>query len=491
MAQFNAKTKAKTTLNHEGAKAFVLTPELELYTLVVTSMFSDKFYESKDDRVARLRKLITKVEPEFVAKLAVYAREKMYLRSIPLVLAVELAKVHNGDRLVSTLVTRIIQRVDELTEILAYYKKANGLDNIKKESHQLYKGIANAFLKFDEYQFAKYDRDGEIKLRDVLFKTHPKPDSPEKTALFKKIVDGTLETPYTWETEVSAKGNTAEVWQSLIASDRLPYMATLRNLRNILDSGVDIHDVGIVAETISDTYQVRKSRQMPFRFLSAYRELKENSSPHTSVMLDAIETAVKKSAENIKGFGYDTTVAIACDVSGSMQTTISPKSKVMNYDIGLLLGMLLQFRCKSVVTGMFGTDFKIVNLPKSSILQNVDELHNREGEVGYSTNGHLVLRELEQKGVKADKVMIFTDCQMWNSDEDSRDSMHTAWSSYKKFHPTAKLYLFDLSGYGDTPVSLMGGNVYLIAGWSDKVFDVLTAYDEGSTAVEHIQEIVI
>lgn len=489
MARFNTKATATIVENHEGAKAFAMTPEWELYSLVVTSMFSDKFYEGTDERLARLRKLIVKVKPEFVAQLAIYAREKMYLRTMPLVLAVELAKVHNGDDLVSKLVTRIIQRVDELTEILAYYKIANNLKDIKKESHQLYKGIANAFLKFDEYQFAKYDKDGDIKLRDVLFKTHPKPTTPEQVELFKKIVDSTLETPYTWETELSAKGNKPEVWSELISSGKLGYMAVLRNLRNMLDAGVDKAHLADVAARLENPEQVRKSKQFPFRYLSAFRELKNNDSPLASMLLDSLEGAIKTSAENIKGFGYDTTVAIVCDVSGSMQVPVSPKSKVQNYDIGLLLGMLLQSRCKSVVSGMFGDTFKIVNLPKSSILQNVEELHSREGEVGYSTNGYLVLRDLEKKGVQADKVMMFTDCEMWDSY--GSDSMQKAWASYTKFYPSAKLYLFDLSGYGSTPVSTVGTNVYLIAGWSDKVFDVLAAYEAGSTAVEQVKEIVI
>ena len=491
MATFNKKAKAETTLNHEGAKAYALSPEMELYILVVTSMFTDKFYEANDDRVSRLRALIVKTKPEFVAKLAIYAREKMYLRTMPLVLMVELAKVHSGDNLVSQALARVVQRADELTETLAYYAIANDRKDTKKLgklSKQIKKGLAIAFNKFDEYQFGKYNRDGEITLKDALFIVHPTPANDQQAALFTKIVEDTLEIPFTWETELSAKGNKAEVWQGLVNSEKLPYMATLRNLRNMLDANVDQHDLATVAEMISDTYQVRKSKQLPFRYLSAYRELKGNTSPCTSMILDSLETAIQKSAENIKGFGFDTVVAIGCDVSGSMQTTISPKSKIQNYDIGLLLGMLLQSRCKSVVSGMFGDTFKIINLPKTSILQNVDELHHREGEVGYSTNGHEVLKTLEKKEIKADKVMMFTDNQMWNSYGTS-DTMQKAWTSYKKFYPAAKLYLFDLAGYGTTPVSLVGSDVYLIAGWSDKVFDVMDAYDKGDSAIKHIDEI--
>src|SRR4051812_46915614 len=109
------------TLNYEGAKAFTLTPQMELYTAVATASLSDKFYEKADAGLNRIKALIEKNDALFTAKLAVYAREQMHLRSVPLVLAVELAKQHNGDSLVAALTERVVQRADEITELLSYY----------------------------------------------------------------------------------------------------------------------------------------------------------------------------------------------------------------------------------------------------------------------------------------------------------------------------------------------------------------------------------
>lgn len=491
MSKFNTKAKTTKVKNHEGADAYSMSSEFELYALAVTSTLSDSFYETAKDTVARLRKLVPQCSPEFVAKLAVYAREEMHLRSIPLVLAVELAKVHNGDNLVSRLVERTIQRADELSELLAYYAQANNmpLDKIRKVSKQIEKGLAKAFLKFDEYSFGKYNRDSAVKLRDVMFKTHPNPKTPN-FELFSKVAQNSLATPVTWETELSAKGNTKEVWESLIDSKVVGYMALLRNLRNILSANVSGAHIEIVTNYLTFRDAVMKSKQLPFRFLSAYKELQSVASPHTSTVLDAVDKALITSVENIRGFDSNQTVAVACDVSGSMEQSISAKSTVQRYDIGLILGMILQSKCKSVVSMIFGDTAKIINLPRTSILQNVQELHRREGEVGYSTNGHLVLRELLAKKVSADKVMMFTDCQMWNSTSNT-DSMKSAWSDYKKENPNAKLYLFDLAGLGSTPVSIQSNDVYLIAGWSDKVFDMLSAYEEGSSALKKINNIQI
>ena len=504
---FNFKAKAKNvTTNYEGAKAYRLTPEMELYTAVVTSTLSDKFYENGGERVERIKVLMAKCDPKFVANLAVYAREKMYLRSMPLILAVELAKINKGNDLVSRTVTRVIQRADELTETLAYYELANQrvgqAKGLNKLSKQVQLGVAEAFNKFDEYQLAKYNRDGAIKLKDALFIVHPKAKDAAQQAIFNKIVKDELATPYTWETELSALGQFSYVddteksmafkakWEELIDSRKLGYMALMRNLRNILDAFISPKHIEKVCATLADAEQVAKSKQLPFRFLAAYREIKDHKSGYTPSVLAALEDAVAASVANLKGFGFDTTVTIACDVSGSMQTPISPKSKVLNYDIGLMLGMMLQSKCKNAEAGMFGDKWKVINMPTRGILQNVQEFYRREGEVGYSTNGYLVINDLVNRKKVMDKVMLFTDCQMWDS-SGSYNTIEKAWSDYRqKVAPNAQLYLFDLAGHGTTPLDLSKGNgVHLIAGWSDKIFDVLAALNEGGDALKVIQSI--
>src|SRR5690606_13380259 len=107
---------------------------------------------------------------------------------------------------------------------------------------------------------------------------------------------------------------------------------------------------------------------------------------------------------NIKGFSFETSVVIACDVSGSMQKPISAKSTVLLYDVGLMLAMLLQSQCKTVTTGIFGDTYKIINMPRHRILANVMEYYKREGEVGYSTNGYLVVDDLVHTKKIVDKV---------------------------------------------------------------------------------------
>jgi hypothetical protein len=422
---------------------------------------------------------------------------------VPLVLTVELAKQQSGNSLVGKLTNRVVQRADEITEILAYYAMANERKSVKKLnklSKQLQKGLGEAFNKFDEYQFAKYNRDAAVKLKDALFLVHPKAKDKAQQVLFDKIVKDKLKAPYTWEVELSVLGqqkfDTVELkqaafrakWEELIFSNKVGYMAVLRNLRNILEAEVSKEALTKVCEYLSNEKAVAKSKQLPFRFLSAYRELKQSKNGRAGKVLQALEEAVLQSAINIAGYDEDTKVVIAADVSGSMLKAISAKSKVQNYDIGLMLAMLLQNRCENVITGMFGDKWKVISVPKKNILSNVDEFHRREGEVGYSTNGYLVVKDLLQGNKVVDKVMLFTDCQLWNS-KNSSENIAELWKQYKKVAPGAKLYLFDLAGYGNVPLNVQRDDVFLVAGWSDKIFNVLKAIEDGSNAVKLIEAI--
>ena len=601
------------TTNHEGALAWRMTPEWELYTTVVTTMgVEDKFYEGGEERVRRIADLVRKVEPEFVAQLAVYTREEMHLRSVPLLLLVELANCHQGDSLVSRAVGRTIMRADEITELLMCYLWRTGKSDLSGLSCQLRKGLAEAFNKFDEYQFAKYNRmNRKVTLRDALALVHPKPKDDRQADIFRKIKSDTLETPVTWETELSAVGQRhfdskeekeeakREVWRKLVQSRRIGYMATLRNLRNMLGLGMDDETMQMVCDYIADPEAVRKSKQLPFRFLSAFLELTESKNVHSFTshklnklsslhkkvckvqkvvekmrqgyfpksvrvvkryypqddrciynltdafkklgfrpskmhssyrtkkwkycehpsekdikflesqenhllslrntqgkdeeVLQSLESAVCHTAENIPGFDENTRVLLASDTSGSMRARVSRNSSVMCYHIGLLLSMLMRHRCKNVVTGMFGDIWKAIDMSSVSILQSTVDMLSRAGEVGYSTNGYKVIDWLIQEHREMDKVMLFTDCQLWNSEGWCGDA-HLAeyWDRYKReVAPHARLYIFDLAGYGQSPISMKRDDVFCIAGWSDKVFDILAAVERGKSAIDEIRRIVV
>lgn len=139
---------------------------------------------------------------------------------------------------------------------------------------------------------------------------------------------------------------------------------------------------------------------------------------------------------------------------------------------------------------MFGDTWKRIRVSRNNILANVQQFYNRQGKVGYATNGYLVIKDLLQRKVVIDKVMLFTDCQLWNNG--GTENIQTLWVRYKReLAPNAKLYLFDLQGYGQSPLKIMAHDVFLIAGWSDKIFGVLAALENGATSLDSINNISI
>ncbi len=123
------------------------------------------------------------------------------------------------------------------------------------------------------------------------------------------------------------------------------------------------------------------------------------------------------------------------------------------------------------------------------------------GVVGHSTNGYKAIRWLNENKKIADKVFIFTDCQLWDSDETfsylgfekfkKHSTLQDEWNKYKKIAPEAKLYVFDMGGYGTSPIDNSRRDVFQIAGWSEKVFEVLNALEEGEKNLSEVEKIKI
>ncbi len=192
--------------------------------------------------------------------------------------------------------------------------------------------------------------------------------------------------------------------------------------------------------------------------------------------------------QQITGKGID--IILAIDVSGSMNwEPISKNSSVFPYDIGIMLGSMAHQFCTTSITGMFGDTWKTVPMSqRSGILSNTMEMRRREGEVGYSTNGYKVIEYLLDNNIKVERIMMFTDCQMWDSHDDR--NFAPTFIKYQRMYPDVKLYLFDLSGYGNIVIPPDTKNICLVAGWSDRVFDFIQMFEgTGTSAIEKIRAI--
>lgn len=497
MSRFATKTPDNTVsnavVNHEGAKAYTLTKENELLGAVVTNFLSDSFYESADTRLIRIKELVKDLassNPWFVLGLSVYVRTVYNMRTMSHILIGELTRYFNGQNSnFSDLIEDSISRVDDIVEVLAYLipeAKKNKSSKKGTLTHSTIKGLAKAFEKFDEYQLSKYDKDYAINLKDVIRMVHP------NTPLAKKILNGELVKADTWERIISAIPKNSEnydksvynAWKDMLSNKKLWYMAAIRNLRNIIEASIRVGDdeaVELLCSFISNEKAVANSKQMPFRFLSAYK-----SVPVWTIYTKKVKSALSKAAlYSVKNVAISDKIAVFADVSSSMTRDITEKSSIRHVDIALLYAGIAANVSDYSVSGIFG-DY--VRMKDSEWVFGLYESYTNS-EVGYSTNGYLAIDELTKTNTFVDTVMFFSDDQMYNSEDDISSVEKSLKIYMEKINPKVRCFIFDVWGYG-TKVSNMK-NVFLVQGWSDKVFEYVNALQSytNDTTVNEITEL--
>ena len=479
MAKFNTPNTIKTT-NRSGYPAYSLREKEELVTAVLTTMFGEpKYYGSTDNNIVRLATQCAWEDPDFLCRLACYVRNTGNLRSVSHVLVCVIAR--HAREYTRVAIRKTVVRPDDITEIMSCYRSMYG----KPFPNAMKREIAAVIQKFDEYQIAKYNGGSKsLKFRDVLRIVHPVPITPEKEELFGKILNGTLETPYTWETELSARGNTAAVWNELIDSGRVGYMALLRNLRNIIKSGADLKPV---LQKLADPEQVKKSRQLPFRFYSAYRML-VNENLITPSTHRALETALCASIDNMDRIPGRTLVAV--DVSGSMRQTISEKSDVRCRDIAALLGAMASRLCEDATVCYFdcangysvnGADgYTIAHYGKyDSILDICNRSPFGGGGTDLSLPMRFALYNDRSVHIKPfDRVIYLSDNECNRSVTMRNATVQTYADQYRaNFNPNFWVHGIDLQGYGTQ--QFCGSKFNLIAGWSEAVLPFILLAEKG------------
>lgn len=336
MSKLNVAFKADPVFTNEGARAARIGPEQELRRSVAACMlWESSFYESGEDIAERIKAIVPKCRPEFVAACAFEARTKMKLRHAPLLLVAVMAGCVPHARLVGKLLPDVIQRADELAEFVAIYAKVNGVSPgavKKKLSAQVKAGLAAAFGKFDEYALAKYNRDGAVKLRDVLFLCHAKPKDAEQDALWKRLIDGKLSSPETWENRLSRGEDKKATFEQMMVNGELGALAFLRNLRNMNEAGVTKELIAGYASALDI------KRVLPFRFIAAARAV-----PAFEDILEPLMLSACDGREKIAG-----NTVVLLDVSGSMDGPVSAKSDITRLDAACGVAILLRELCESV-----------------------------------------------------------------------------------------------------------------------------------------------
>lgn len=421
--------------NYQGGPAKMGSVERTLIRLTLASMlWEDQFYIDGTSNADIVKKYVAMADPAFVAELAIQARTVYNLRHVPLLLVRELAR---SGKLQADTLEAVIQRPDEMGEFLSIYWK-EGKTPI---SNQVKKGLAKAFVKFNEYSLAKFDKNSaNVSVRDVMFLTHAKPKDAAQAELFKRIASNSMNIPDTWETELSRGADKRETFTRLMAERKLGALAFIRNLRNMVESGVSkeaMINYGLAVDT---------SKVLPFRYIAAARQVSAMTPLLETMMLAGLAKETKLPGKTV----------LLVDVSGSMfGVKVSEKSDLARFDAAAALAILLREICEEVEIYTFSNFVKKIDssvkglaLP-DALFKSQYHSGTELGEAMSSINAN----------TRYDRIMVFTDEQA---------SGHVP-------APKGKGYMINVASYKHGVSS--SGNWESITGFSEAIVKYIQALE--------------
>lgn len=450
MAKFNER-KDNDVRNLAGGKAYKESNEMQLASLLLTSFGDDKYYQKENETYKKLEELIAKCDKEFVAKAIIYARKEFGMRTITHIASSMLAKHIGGAEWGKNFYNNVINRVDDMTEIVACH-----LSRGQKITNAMKKGFANAFERFDEYQLAKYKGEGKtVKLVDIVNLVHPT-QSEKNNGAIEKLVNGELKSFDTWESELSAVGNDIEskknVWNRLLDENKIGYFALLRNLRNIIKLNDEVLKEKALKALLNEN-AIKKSLVLPFRFSVAYDEMKNVDSD----ALRAVSRACEISCNNVPKFNGKTLIAL--DVSGSMET------ERVSDTASLFASVLLKSNDCDLIKFSDDANYSMVNTD--------DSVLTIKESINYSFGGTNFSSVFEKANKAYDRIILLSDMQSWGD----YYSPKQAYEKYKQKYnvQNCKFYSIDLAGCGT--LQLPQPDVYCLAGFSEKIFDLIKHFE--------------
>jgi 60 kDa SS-A/Ro ribonucleoprotein len=473
MARFNSpkeKTKREVTVNLAGGEAVRQTSKHEIVSILLASFMKDQFYRKAEDTVNVFAELIaTSPDKFFVAQASIFARKEFGMRSSTHIAAAEIAKHVKGEAWTRRFISKVVNRPDDMLEIMGYYTAKYGKRPIP---NCLKKGMASAFSQFDGYQIAKYKGEGKsIKMIDLVNLIHPVATSKNETAL-KNLVADALKVSGTWEAKLTEAGQKAETeehkaelkadaWKELITSKKIGYFALLRNLRNIIAQAPDM--VNDACKLLVDENLIRKSLVMPFRFNTAADEIGKIANGTGRQVMSAIEDAIDVSCKNVPKFEGKTLVAL--DVSGSMRGEPAK--------IGALFTAILA-KSNNADVILFGDQAEYVNYNlKDSVLTIASKFKNRDQGTDFDPIFTIANQAYS-------RIIILSDMQAWISGR-RPERVHAAYKT--RFNCDPFIYSFDLAGYGTTQFD--GGRIIQISGFSEKILEIMSLCEQDREALIH------
>lgn len=399
----NTKTVHPGPRTHEGAPAKRITTLQELERSVMACMlWEDEFYESGTAIATRIMQLVEALCAEGraadVRRVGLRARQEEGLRHVPLLICSCLAAY---GELTPAMVRGVCDRADLMGELISVYWTVNGGKRPLPASMK--KGLGQAFTRFDAHQLAKYSgRNAAVSPRDVMFLTHPKPSNEREAETWRKLANGELGSPDTWEVALSGGADKGETFTRLIGEGKLGTLALIRNLRSMERAGVDRTVIR------SALQQASAARILPFQVIAAAK--------HAPSFEQDLEEFLFRACGNLAPLRGRTAVVVDC--SGSMDAALSRRGTMSRREAAVGTAMIVREVCEDAVPIAFGDVVKTLRPRRGFALR--DQI--MRSDVGHSTNMGDAARHAFKQNV--DRVILFTDEQSVQRLPDPPEGVH-------------------------------------------------------------------
>lgn len=492
---FNRKPvqpKLEQTTNEAGGLAYEMTERQKLINFALNANFQGTFYKTADEQLKTLQNIIRNTkDPLFAAKLAVWARNEHGARAVSHVICAELIKKFKGVDWMKKFVNAVIYRPDDALNILAYYQHEYGKRPIP---NSFKKGVSDAFMAFDEYQFAKYKKtNSEISLRDLVILTHPRPSIKNHIAI-EKLLNGTLKQVNTAQAKLSDAGKQSspkevkeartEAFNDLINEKKLGYSALITNFIDILFEASDA-EFDKACEYMVNPVAIKNSLMYPMKYYILYTTLKSGmvsgaykKQNRIDKGIKAINTAMELAFKNMPNF-EGKRILLAQDVSGSMSSStvavqhgtgknaIAVPTRCSEY--AAMFAVALLKSDNSVDYMQFNSTAKYVNVNKlDSFITLVKELTKANGGTSFTSVFNMAEKAWNEKHIAYDIIITISDNESWGH----RSSLQEALNQYRRtVNKNTTMVSWDLDAK-DT--QLFNEKKFIaLCGYSAKVFDVL------------------
>ena len=493
---------ATNAINEERAPAYALSPKHQLAQYAATGCLNTTFYATADEQLAQMLALCAAVDAEFIARTAVFCRERGFMKDMPALLTASLSV---KDR---ELLARIFPRVIDNAKMLRNFVQIMRSGVVGRKSlGSAPKRLVREWLDArDPAVLFKSSVGQDPSLADILKMVHPKPKDAAREALFGYFIgrDYAFEAmpDIVREYELFKKDRSREVpdvpFQMLTALElgtpewtaiarRAPWQMTRMNLNTFARHGVfGVEGMSeLIADRLRDAKAIAKARVFPYQLLIAYAMAKTNAEIPREVC-DALQDAMEIAIANVPAIAGR--VFVCPDVSGSMLSPLTghragATTAVCCIDVAALVAAAVLRKNPQAEVLPFECDVVNVSLnSRDSVMTNAAKL---AAIGGGGTNCSAPLAELNRRKAKGDLVIFVSDYESWVDARGGRGTeMMREWNVFKQRNPEARLACIDVQPYR-TVQAIEREDILNVGGFSDRVFDVISEFARGELNADH------